>query len=84
MGSYNVAMLSRITRRRWTALVTVAPLAAQVTSTTPPVGSPAPPKSPATPEQRLSKAYDDVRDVSKTLSKVEVPMNIEPAFSFQV
>lgn len=60
-----------------------APLVAQVTSTVPPTGSPAPPKPPATPQERMQKAYADVRKVSEQLSKIEVPMNVEPAFSFR-
>jgi hypothetical protein len=74
---------SRLTRRQWTALVAAAPLAGQVTSKVPPRGAPAPPQAPATPEQKLQKAYADVRAVSEQLSKIEVPMDIEPAFVFR-
>jgi hypothetical protein len=78
-------MPSRLTRREWTALLGVAPLAAQVTSpSTPPAGSPAPPKPPASPQERLAKAYAGVRDASNRLAKIEVPMDLEPAFSFHV
>ncbi len=80
---YNVRMIRLMTRRRWTALLMTAPLAAQVTSTAPPTGAPAPPKPPATPHERMQKAYADVRQVSDRLSKIEVPMNVEPAFSFR-
>jgi len=73
----------RMTRREWTLLI-AAPALAQVTSRTSPQGAPAPPKPPATPEERLKKAYDDVRSVSDRLSKLELPMNIEPAFAFKV
>ena len=76
-------MIRLMTRRKWTAWLMATPLAAQVTSTAPPTGVPAPPKPPATPEQRMQKAYADVRKVSDQLSKIEVPMNVEPAFSFQ-
>lgn len=76
-------MTPLLTRRRWTALVAVAPLAAQVTSTVPPAGAPAPAKAPASPQERMQKAYADIRDVSTRLSKLEVPMNVEPAFSFR-
>jgi len=31
----------------------------------------------------MQKAYADVRKVSEQLSKIEVPMNVEPAFSFR-
>ena len=72
-----------MTRRQWTVLFTVAPLAAQTTSKIPPVGSPAPPKPPATSEERKQKAYADIHEVSDRLSKIEVPMNVEPAFSFR-
>ncbi|MBV8896070.1 MAG: hypothetical protein JO051_06150 [Acidobacteriaceae bacterium] len=74
-------------RREWTkrlaAAVGAAPLAAQITQKTPPQGAPAPPTSPSTPEQRLLKAYADVHAVSDQLSKLEVPMNVEPAFAFR-
>jgi hypothetical protein len=73
----------RITRRQWTALLGAAPLVAQVTSSVPPAGVPAPSSGPASPEQRLQKAYADVRQASERLSKVELPMNVEPAFSFR-
>ena len=76
-------LASRMTRRQWTWLLGSAPLVAQVTSTVPPTGAPAPPTAPASPEQRLQKAYADIRQVSERLSKIEVPMNIEPAFSFR-
>jgi hypothetical protein len=72
-----------MTRRQWTLWLSLTPLAAQVTSTTPPTGLPAPAPSPPTPEQRLQKAYGDIRQASEQLSKVEVPMNVEPAFSFR-
>jgi hypothetical protein len=92
MGSkpfYNVRMSSRrtsqmrMTRRYWTALITAAPLLGQVTSK-PPQGAPAPASPAATPEEKLKKAYADVREVSERLSRTEVPMNIEPAFVFKV
>lgn len=73
----------RMTRRQWTALVGAAPLIGQVTSKVPPQGAPAAPKPTATPEQKLKKAYDDVRSVSDRLSKIEVAMDIEPAFIFK-
>jgi hypothetical protein len=76
-------MSARMTRRQWTALLAAAPVTAQVTSKTPPQGSPAPPRPGATPEQKRQKALADVRKVSERLSQIEVPMNIEPAFSFR-
>ncbi len=75
--------LSRMTRRQWTAVLAALPLAAQVTSKTPPLGAPAPAKATATPEERLAKAYADVRQTSDRLAKIEVPVNVEPAFSFR-
>ena len=81
-----------MTRRAWTAGLTTgavatvltAPLArAQTTSKTPPEGSPAPAPASATPEQKLQKAYADVRETSDKLSKIEVPMDVEPAFAFR-
>jgi hypothetical protein len=77
------ASSTRLTRRQWTALVTAAPLLGQVTSK-PPQGAPAPAPASASPEEKLKKAYADVRDVSDRLSKLEVPMDIEPAFAFKV
>ena len=75
--------MGAFTRRQWAALVVAAPLAAQVTSTVPPAGSPAAAKPAATPQERIQKAYADVHDVSERLSKIEVPMNVEPAFAFR-
>lgn len=72
-----------MTRRRWAALISAAPLAAQVTTSKPPVGAPASTEPAATPEARMQKAYSDIRQVSDTLSKIEVPMSVEPAFSFR-
>jgi hypothetical protein len=70
----------KLTRRNWAALLAagplVAPLIAQVSS--------APPTLPATtPDQRSAKAVDDVRKVSDRLAQTEVPMTVEPAFSFR-
>jgi hypothetical protein len=73
----------RLTRRKWAAIIATVPLYAQVDSHTPPPGGPAPLNSAATPEARLQKAYADVKDASGLLSKIEVPMNIEPAFLFK-
>lgn len=74
---------TRMTRREWTALLGATPLIAQVTQKTPPQGAPAPAPVSATPEQKLQKAYADVRQVSDRLSKIELPRNIEPAFAFR-
>ena len=77
-------MTSKVmTRREWTILLAATPLAAQVTSKTPPQGTPTPAPAGATPEQKRQKAFDDVRKVSERLSQIEVPMYIEPAFAFR-
>jgi hypothetical protein len=91
---YNVGMRflsapgSQITRRRLAALLGATPLAAQipvppVTQKTPPVGTPAPSPAAATPEEKLKKANDGVREVSARLAKLEVAMDTEPAFVFK-
>jgi hypothetical protein len=77
-----------LTRRRWTALLGIAPFAvqltrAQTTAKTPPQGAPAPAPVSATPEAKLQKAYADVHDTSVKLSQIVVPMNVEPAFTFK-
>lgn len=80
--------IKRVSRRDLAALLAAAPLAAQVasppaTQKTPPLGAPAPAPPSTTPDQKLQKAYDDVRQVSTRLAKLEVPMNTEPAFAFK-
>jgi len=91
---YNVGMRflsapgSQITRRRLAALLGATPLAAQVpvppvTQNTPPIGTPAAPRAGATPEEKLKKANDGVREMSARLSKLEVAMDTEPAFVFK-
>lgn len=74
---------SRMTRRQWTVFIGAAPLLAQVTSK-PPQGAPAPAPPAATPEEKLKKAYADVREISERLSRIDVPMHVEPAFAFKV
>ena len=78
---------ARITRRQWNttvaAVLGASPAVAQVTSKTPPQGAPAPAQPPATPQQKLQKAYDDVHKVTDRLAQLEVPMDIEPAFNFR-
>lgn len=75
--------MTRITRRQWALLAAAAPAAAQVTQKAPPQGVPAPAQPSATPEQKLQKAYSDIREASDKLSKMEVPMDVEPAFLFR-
>ena len=76
-----------MTRRHVTALIGGAPLLAQVTPPTtqkaPPLGAPTPAPASATPEQKLLKAKEDVRQTSERLSKLEVAMDEEPAFAFR-
>jgi hypothetical protein len=78
---------ARLNRREWTKRVAgalaAAPALAQVTQKIPPQGAPVAPTVPATPEQRLQKAYVDIHAVSDRLSKLEVPMDVEPAFAFR-
>jgi hypothetical protein len=94
IGFYNVGMrsqsapASRMTRRRLAALLGVTPLAAQIPSPpvnqkTPPLGAPAPSPAAATPDEKLKKANDGIRDVSARLANLEVPMDTEPAFLFK-
>ena len=72
----------KMTRRNLAVVLAAAPLAAQV-STTP--QNPPPLSAPVadTPEQRMAKAIADVRKVSDRLAQTEVPMSVEPAFSFR-
>jgi hypothetical protein len=65
---------SPLTRRSLAGLLIAVPLVAQVASP--------PPKS--SPPAQTSSAVDDVRKVSERLAQTEVPMSIEPAFSFHV
>ncbi|MGH9625444.1 MAG: hypothetical protein ACRD4G_14025 [Bryobacteraceae bacterium] len=69
-------MSSRYTRREFAALAAAAPLAAQ-TGSQKPQAAPAPP-----PDAELQEALSTVRSTSKHLSRIEVPMALEPAFSF--
>jgi hypothetical protein len=78
----------QMSRRRLAALLVTTPLAAQVaspptTQKTPPLGAPAPAPASTTAEQKLQNAYHGVRQISERLSKLEVPMNVEPAFAFK-
>lgn len=93
-SSYNVGMRflsapgSRITRRQVAALLGATPMVAQVpvppvTQKTPPLGTPAPGPAATTPDEKLKKANDSVREVSARLAKLEVPMITEPAFVFK-
>jgi len=77
-----------MTRRRLAALLGATPLVAQipsppVTQRTPPLGAPAPSATAATPDEKLKKANEGVREVSARLAKLEVPMDVEPAFVFK-
>ena len=63
-------MRLQLNRRRWFWVMGTAPLLAQT------------PTPLVTPEQRIQKAKDDVRQVSDKLAAIEVPMDIEPSFRF--
>jgi hypothetical protein len=41
------------------------------------------PTVPAQPEDPLQKAHEQVRGVGERLRKVEIPMDLEPAFVFR-
>jgi len=74
-----------MTRRRYAfglASVLATAATAQVTSKKPPQGAPAPAPPNATPEQKLQKAYSDVKKLSDRLAQIEIPMDVEPAFAF--
>lgn len=84
--------MSGLNRRQWTKRLAVSVAAApalsevtwaQVTQKVPPQGAPAPAPTAATPDERLQKASADIRAVSEKLSKLEVPMDVEPAYSFR-
>ena len=65
-------------------MASAIPSIAQVGTTTPPQGSPKPPEAPADAEARLQKAVGEVRKASDQLAQIQVPMDVEPAFSFRV
>jgi len=64
------------------ALLAASPLLAQVQSKVPPTGVPVVPPAP-TPEERRQKAFGVVHTISDRLSKIDVPMDVEPAFAFR-
>jgi hypothetical protein len=76
---YNVPMASRreilstLTRREWSALLAVAPLAAHSAVQVP---------TAAAPGQAAAKAVADVQQTKQKLAEIQVPMNIEPSFRF--
>ena len=61
-----------ITRRNWAAVLVAAPLVAQVQSS-----------APKTPPPVAASVGNDVRKVSERLAQIEVPMSVEPAFTFR-
>jgi hypothetical protein len=63
-------MSLRLSRRHWVMFMGAAPLLAQT-----------PPAAP-TPEQRVEKAKNNVREASDKLAAITVPMNVEPSFRF--
>ena len=74
---------TEMTRRVWATLIAATPAIAQVTSHIPPEGAPTASPSAATPEAKLEKANADVRQVKDRLSKIDLPMTIEPSFLFK-
>ncbi len=75
---------SKMTRRQIAAaLVAVPAVTAKAASAQPPAAPQA--TSPATQPNAdsLAKAQDQVREVSERLRKVEIPMALEPAFTFR-
>jgi hypothetical protein len=76
-------MSSLLNRRQWALMVAAAPALAQTTSTVPPQGSSAPASSSATPQAKLNKALTDVQNNSEKLAKMQVSMDVEPAFTFK-
>ena len=70
--------VSGLNRREWTKRLAVGLAAVPVAAQSPSPATPA-----ATPEQRMQKAQADIRAVSDQLSKLEVPMDVEPAFAFR-
>jgi len=69
--------MARFTRREVAILVAASPFAAQ---TVPPKNKPPFKPAPRTVEQ----AVQDVREVSDKLRSFDLPMSVEPAFSFRV
>ncbi len=84
-----MSITGRLTRRQWTALVASTPLLAQSPVTAPPESATKQAATAAvsgvlaTPEAQLTKAIADVRVVSDKLSKIQVPMAVEPSFVFK-
>jgi hypothetical protein len=67
--------LSRgLTRRGWATLLAATPLVVAQVATAP--QNPAPLAAPS------GNAGEDVRKVSERLTQTEVPMSVEPAFTF--
>lgn len=64
-----------LTRRGWATLLAATPLVVAQVATAP--QNPAPLAAPS------GKAGDDVRKVSERLAQTEVPMSVEPSFSFR-
>jgi hypothetical protein len=69
--------MGRLSRRELAALLAAVPLSAQ--SNTPP-----PEKSTAAPAPaNVHQAADEVRRIGEELRGIDVPMSMEPAFSFK-
>jgi hypothetical protein len=68
---------TKMTRRQIAMALTAVPALAQ---TTPPSTATGPAPQPVS---SLEKAQGDVREVSERLRKIEIPMDLEPAFTFR-
>jgi len=66
-----------MTRRELAALVLAVPAAAGT------MASPEPTNPPATPEDQLASARDDLRQAAAQLDKVKLDVTTEPAFHFK-
>lgn len=77
-------VLDKVSRREWAALLAVAPALSQVTSTVPPQAAGASAAKGKSRQAIRDEALDGVRKASQRLSEIEVPMDVEPAFSFRV
>jgi len=66
-----------MTRRELAALLIAVPAAAQT------VAPAEPAKPPATPEDQLVSARDDLRQSAAQLDKVKLDVTTEPAFHFK-
>ncbi len=76
-GNNLTGSATKMTRRQIAVALVAVPALAQT-----------PPQSTSTgpapqPVNSLEKAQGDVREVSERLRKIEIPMDLEPAFTFR-